>query len=126
MDAAVLGDGLPEVTQKSFLDPGGLSLFAVPAWRELESGCRGSPGGGGVSSSLRPKPSASICSVLNKRCDLKLQFLAIPLRFDKAWNKNLPLSPQALPTGTKKISVNYLFAAILDRIISGKHSSEFI
>ena len=55
-------------------------LFAVPALRELESACRvsicemlsqypqsafrGSPRvAGGVSSSLRPKPSASICSV---------------------------------------------------------------
>ena len=53
-------------------------LFAVPAWRELESACRlsclafcetqsllfqGLSGGGGVSSSLRSKPSAAICSV---------------------------------------------------------------
>ena len=36
MDAAVLGDRLPEVTQKPFLQP----LFAVPALGELESGCR--------------------------------------------------------------------------------------
>ena len=63
MDAAVLGDKLPEVTQKPFLDPG--SLLAVPAVRELASACRVSIFSGifggrqieGVSSSLRPKLS---------------------------------------------------------------------
>ena len=77
MDAAVLGDRLPEGTQKPLLGPG-TPPFAV--LRELESACRvgifwdavtvptvcfsgvlrGSPEG---SSSLRPKPSASICSI---------------------------------------------------------------
>ena len=39
VDAAVLGDRLPEVTQKPFLGPK-KPLFAVPALRELESACR--------------------------------------------------------------------------------------
>ena len=79
MDAAVVGNRLPEVTQMPFLGPGSLSsqcrhcesskVLAGLAFCEMLSqypqsafqGCRGSPGG--VSSSLRPKPSASICSV---------------------------------------------------------------
>ena len=36
MDAAVLGDRLPEVTRTPFFGP----FFAVAALRELESACR--------------------------------------------------------------------------------------
>ena len=39
MDAPVLGDRLPEGTQKPLLSPGRV-LFAMPALRELESACR--------------------------------------------------------------------------------------
>ena len=78
MDTAVLGDRLPEVTQTPFFGPGSLSLqcWALPALRELESACRVSilwqyPQSafqrfsgvvGGLSSSSRPEPFASICS----------------------------------------------------------------
>ena len=80
MDAAVLGDRLPEITQKPFLGPGSPSLqcghwesskvLAGLAFCEMLSHSthslhfRDSLGGRRlVSSSLRPKPSASICSV---------------------------------------------------------------
>ena len=76
-------DRLPEVTQKPFLGPGSLSLQSAGIERTrmclqgehfvrcchsthslLFGGfSRGCWGGGGVSSSLRPKSSASICSV---------------------------------------------------------------
>ena len=80
MDTAVLGDRLPEGTQKPLLGPGSPSLqcrhwesskvLAGLAFCEILSqyprsafggALRGSPEG--VSSSLQPKPSASICSV---------------------------------------------------------------
>ena len=71
MDAAVLGDRLPEVTQKPFLGPGSADI------ERARSACRVSILWDAVtvptvcisgilrgrSSSLRPKPFASICSV---------------------------------------------------------------
>ena len=74
MDAAVLGDRLPEVAQKPFVGLSSLSesskVFAGLVLCEMLSqyplaAFQGFWGAGPeeVSSSLRPKPSASICSV---------------------------------------------------------------
>ena len=80
MDAAVLGDRLPEGTKKPLLGPGS-PLFAAPALRARERACRvciswdavtapmvcfsgvlwGSPEW--VSSSLRPKPSVHLLGI---------------------------------------------------------------
>ena len=64
MNAAVLGDRLTEVTQKPFLGCEMLSQYPQSPFQGFFGGLPG----GMSSSSLRPKPSASICSVLTKVC----------------------------------------------------------